>query len=286
MAIITPHVPITKDATAGASKPESEQINLSEASQSGITEVTAPKEEALSPKFAALARKEKALRAQAQAVKAREEALKASESSYSDKFIPKDALSKEKVLETLAANGLSYDDLTQLILSGSQNQDPELYKLKQEIKALKDAQDSTKNSMADSQKRAYEQAITQIKNETKLLVDSNEAFETIKETNNHEAVVELIKETFDKDGTLLTVEEAATQVEAYLMENALKMAQLRKIKAKLNPPAEETKPQETQKQQPTQMKTLTNAVSASTPGRLTDKQRRERALLAFHGKLT
>lgn len=279
MAIITAPADLAK-----ATPTQSEQPVTTEATESTI-EATAPKEEALSPKFAALARKEKALRAQAQAIKAREEAFKASEATYSQKYVDKEKL-KSNPMEVLSELGLSYDDLTNLVLNSNSTQSPEISELKKELQALKDEQLQIKTGAQKSQEAAYEQALTQIRNEAKLLVDSNEAYETIKETNNYEAVVELIKETFDSEGTLLTVEDAATQVEEYLMENALKMAQLRKIKAKLNPPAkpEEEKQQAPQKQQP-QMKTLTSAVSAQTTRGHSEKERIARAMLAFQGKL-
>lgn len=275
---------ITQPAPLPVSQPI-EQRQTSTVESTEVQEATAPKvDEALSPKFAALARKEKALRAQAQQFKAREDALKAKESEYQTSYISKSDLQKKLADDPIAfmnENGLSWDQLTQLALNQSP-QDTQIKALKAEIEALRADQNNVKTTMNEQQSKAYEQAVTQIRNDAKMLVHSDLAYETIKDTNSEEAIVTLIEETFKQDGTLLSVDEAAQQVENYLIEEGLRMARLNKVKAKLTPPSEVPKPQLHEKQQ---MRTLTNAQTASAPTRLTQKDRIERAKLAFMGQL-
>ena len=132
------------------------------------------------------------------------------------------------------------------------------------------------------------EASNKLGTEAALLVDGGTDYETIKEMGAIEAIPLLIKEVFDSQGILMTVEEAAKEVEAQLLEEALKHAQLKKVQEKLKamsaPPAPEA-PKSTDK--PTQSqpsKTLTNAMS-QTSKPLTQKERRERAILAFKGLL-
>lgn len=260
-------------------------------------EPVAPKapEEPLSSQYAALARREKAIRAKAQAqeadlrtkeaaLAAREQALSAKDAEYSSKYIPKDRL-KQNALEALAEAGLSYDDITQQAMSAPQQQPQDIKlnamiaELKSEIQALKGAQDKTVKTFEDQQAQSYKQALNQIKNETKTLVSSDPAFETIKATDSYDDVVDLIERTFKEDGVLMTVEDAAKAVEDYLMEEAYKLSSLSKIQQRLK--AAQLQPSKpTDPKQPQTLKTLTNATSSSR-----QLSARERALLAFEGKL-
>lgn len=248
-------------------------------------EVPAQKPDELSSKFATLAKKEKALRAQAQALKAKEDAMKAQEADYATKYIPKERLTKE-TLSVLNEMGISYDQLTNMILNQPPQPDKVVLDLQREISELKNELKSHKTQTEESQTKAYDQAVNQIRNEAKLLVDSDPTFETIKDTDNTEAIVELIKERYSSEGVVMTVQEAAKEVEEYLLDEAMKMAGLKKVKEKLALVKEEV-PAGALKQQSTtqpQLKTLTNNIAQITKP-LTNKDRRERAIAAFKGQM-
>lgn len=277
-----------------ASKPsESEQKDISEDEKSE-TEVTEEKkvEDPLSTQYAMLARKEKALRAKVQALqaekdalKAQEEALKAKDAEYQTKFVPKDRLTNE-TLQVLSELGITYDQLTNLVLNAPKPEEmaftAETRKLQAEIKAIKEAQEAAQKSATEQQERNYQAALNQLRADTKKLVESDSDFETIKETGSVDDVVELIERTFKEDGVLMTVEEAAREVENYLVEEALKLARLKKIQSKLAPSVEKKAAEPTKKatapSQPS-TKTLTNAVGTSRP-----MTARERAIAAFEAK--
>lgn len=255
-----------------------------------------PKEDPISTQYAVLARKEKALRAKQQqqetAIKAREAAIaakeaefKTKESEYQSNYISKDKLSPDNIWNTLAERGISYDQLTEMALNQPKADPGTLYlidQLKSEIQSLKGEQNNVKKSYEQQQQDSYKQAVHQIKTEAKQLINSDSNFETIKATGSIDDVVSLIEETFKSDGVLLTVEEAAREVEEYLVTEALKLARLSKIQQKLTP-AQASKPEamksQSQTQQP-QIKTLTNSVTTSR--QLTA---RERAIAAFKGQL-
>lgn len=249
------------------------------------------KVEPLSTQFAQLARKEKALRAKAQAAEAaakareaellaREEALKAKESEYLTNYIPKSRF-KADPLSVLTEEGISYDEITQAILNPQAQQDPrvlaEIEKLKSELNQQKQYQEEQQKQQVAAQKMQYDQAVAQIRQDTRQLVEQDPAFETIKETGSIDDVVDLIERTYHQDKILLTVEEAAKEVEEYLIEQALRLAKINKIRTRLSP-AEQAQKQPVAQKQPQSMNTLTNAVNASKP-----MSARERAIAAFKG---
>lgn len=304
MPIVTERAPLPQSAPV-AGIPAVDRIAAAKAVAAGrqpdITENSAPAttpeataaettaegspDEQLSPKFAALARKERALRSKYQEFKAREEALKAKEAEISS-FSTLKSRATQEPLAVLQELGISYDMLTNAILNQPDPESQAYAKLQAEIDAVKQAQTQSQKQLEEAQVKQYEQAVNQIRTDVKQLVASDPTFETIKDMSQEEAVVELIKETFNSQGILLELSEAAQQVEDYLVEEALKYAQLKKVQQKLSPPAPQSaQSQKTSTSQKLPMKTLTNAVTASTPGKLSERERRERAILAFRGQL-
>lgn len=278
-----------------------------QASQSNTSDSASPteplaakpevKEDPLTQQYALLARKEKAIRAKVLADKAameaketallaREEALKAKEADYSSNYISKDKL-KTDPMSVLTEQGVSYDEITQAILNPRAPQDPriiaEIERLKAEVKQSREFQEQARKQYEDQQKQSYNQALNQIYNEAKQLVNLDPSYEAIKAHGQTREVVKLIEKVYQSTGNLLSVEEAAREVEEILVERAVKMASLNKVKSKMNQAISkpnETTQQPSDTQQQPQMKTLTNSINASK--RLSAK---ERAILAFKGEL-
>lgn len=253
---------------------------------------------AISRQFAQLARQERALRAKAQqqeqAYKAREAALAAREQELAAKpsFDPKQYYTKDQVkqnaLDILAESGVSYEELTQQILT-QQPVDPRLQQtisqLKQQIEDLKTANEDNKKSYADQQTQAYQAAVKQIETDARQLIKADPvAYEAIHKTGTVKEVVKLITDTYHKDGILMSIEEAAQKIEDYLVEENYKMAnQINKIKQRMQSvapkaPTAQTPAVNQKQQQP--MKTLTNATSSTR-----QLGAKERAILAFKGQL-
>lgn len=285
--------------------------NQEAATASSQTETQAPVEDpkvpsvkeepAISSQYAVLARKEKQFRqkvaeqqaqlqAERQALEAEKAKIAAKDAEYNSNYIPKNRLT-EDTINVLLENGLSYDQITQMVLQqGTIQQDPvlkaQLAEIKAQIKAQQDLIEESKNAAQQAQQQQYNEAITQITHETEMLVKSDPSFEAIRETNSVKDVVELIEKTYKEDGVLLTVEEAAKEVEDHLIEQLSNYSQkIKKLQQKFQPntqapqsSANQAKPQQTQ--QATQVKTLTNSMATGKP--LTA---RERAVLAFEGKL-
>jgi len=246
-----------------------------------------------SRRFAQLARQEKALRQEVQQLKAREEALKAREAElqaqnakYSDGYYSRDQI-KADAMRVLSEAGISYDDIVQQAIS-QPAMDPrtqaQMDALKAEIDRLKQFTEDSKKNAQEQQTQQYQAAVKQITADVNQLVFTDPEFELIKVTKSQRDVVELIEKTFQEDGTLLSVEDAAREVEKYLTEEAEKLTKVQKIQKRLSSQsnaasAPSQQAPVTQPKQPQPMKTLTNATASTRP-----LSARERAILAFKGE--
>lgn len=257
----------------------------------------AAEEPEVSSKFAELAKREKALRArqsqQEQALKAREEAIAKREAELQSRQAPQDStfISKDQFMrdpiKALNELGLTYDDITQGFLDASTPQDPRLLSqikmLEEKLAKLEGQTQEWDKKTAEQQQQAYEAAVNQLKSDTKALVESDDSFEMIKATDSISDVVELIERTYKEDGVLLSVQDAAQEVENYLIEEALKLAKTGKVQQKLKPVApaatEAGKQQQPGQTQQQTVKTLTNSIASSR-----QLSARERAIMAFKGE--
>lgn len=278
----TNETPVSQEA--GSEQPQATEVP--------VTETVSDQEKPLSSQYAQLARREKALRLQAQQLKQSKAAFEAEKAKGlntpsqqpafdESKYIAKDKLSQDP-LTTLLQAGVSYDQITQLMLNQPQV-DPGtrsmIDELKAEIKALRGETDGVKKTYENQQAESYKQAVNQIRLETKNLIESDSSFEAIKATSSVNDVVDLIEQTFKSEGYLMSVEEAAREVEEYLIEEATKLSRLSKIQKRLQSSAATSKAPQSLPQQ-TQAKTLTNALGTQKP-----LSAKERALLAFKGQL-
>lgn len=238
------------------------------------------------PRLEQLTRKEKQLHALRKQIEDERKALQSREEEYKTNYIPKNRLTEDP-LSVLNEAGISYDKLTEMLLSQPNADDPAIKTLLNKIKAIEDRQEQASKQAAEQTQKQYEQALNQIRNEVKLVVDSASEFETIKEMGMQDAVVELIEQTFTNEGYLMDIEKAAQEVENHLLEEAYKMAQLKKVQSRLQPKQEQNSPAPASKQNqaPGPIKTLTNSMQTQTTKGMTAKERRERAIAAFHGKL-
>lgn len=275
-----------QDGTGTFENKQTDTSNSGDVQAPTVEEQPPKQEEAISPRMAALARHQKMLRQQQRSFEQQRQAFEAEKHAMRAKADKADAwqqrLTQDPYSVMLEA-GLTADQATALLLNQPNSSDQRVMLLEKELKELRAAQDDTSKRFSDNQNQQYEQAVNQIRNDVKILVDSDESFETIKALSAQDAVVDLIKATFEQDGTLMTNEEAAKEVEEHLLSEAMKMAQIKKVKARLAPPMEEQKEVQHQKQP---MQTLSNRMVQSTAKPMSEKERKQRAILAFQGKLT
>jgi hypothetical protein len=233
----------------------------------------------LSPQFAALARQTAALRKAQQALKQEQDRLKAQESSY----IPRERFQQDP-LAVLAELGITNDRLVELQLNQAGSSDP----LQSELKALRAELEAIKSSSQEQVTSQYQQALRQIASDAELLVNNDPTYEITKATGNTQSVVELIEAVFQRDGVVLSVEDAAKEVEDALLENSeqsiKQLSALSKIKARLEAKAPEANqgPMATQgaSTQAEARPTLTNRLGSTKP-----MTARDRAIAAIEQRL-
>ena len=233
-------------------------------------------------RLADMARKEKQVWAELKKVKAEKEAIaKAQEGK----------LTKDEFLSQLRQDptqlGLSYDELGQVYLNQGTPVDQQVKTMAARISELESKLSQAVTGAQEAQTAAYQQAIKQIDTEVKTLVNKSDAYEVTRSQGAEDAITKLIELTYQEEGILMDVEDAAAQVEAHLEQEALALFnKSQKLKAKLSPAtpapsAEETQLKQAQNPQ-TRPNTLTHGMvqASSKP-----MSRRDRAIAAFQGKL-
>ncbi len=233
----------------------------------------------LESRFQKLARSERAFRAkihqQNLELKKREEALKSREQALAQpsevdltQYIPK-ARVKEDALSVLEEAEVNWDELSQQAIN-RQPTDPRVVKtiraLEAKIASLEKGAETQVKTQQEQQQAQYQAAIKQIRADATSLINSDPEFETVKAMNAVKDVVELIEKTYEKDGVVLSVEEATREVENYLVDEAMKITQIQKVQKRLAESKAKTlktdeKTQSVVQTQPA--KTLTNAISGT-----------------------
>ena len=231
---------------------------------------------------------DKKLKQYEEQLKSRDAQLAAKDAQYSRGYYTADQI-KNDYMRVLAEAGVSPDAAIQQLLN-QQPEDPrmqaKLGALEAQIAKLNASLESNEKSYNEQQAQSYDAAVKQISSDVYSLVRQDPGqYEAIRTARAQKDVVDLIEQTFKQDGHLLSVEEAAAEVENYLVDEAMKFTRLEKIQKKLqeNQAASRSKQAATasasQKQQQP-MKTLTNATGSSR-----QLSARDRALLAFKGEL-
>lgn len=197
--------------------------------QPDIKEDTTAPAVTLSPQLTALARKQQILQREIQAQREKEAQFEATKADYVPRSSFKAKL-QENAMEALNELGVNYEELTNLLLNQQQSADP-VKKLEAEIQNLKTAQEQ-------SVSKQYEATVNQYKSEIQSLIEKNPEFITVKEEKAQEVVLQHILDTFEKDGKILSVEDASKDIEDFLVEEAEGKLKLTKLKAKLSPPVE------------------------------------------------
>ena len=210
---------------------------------------TTPEESVrLSTKLTAIARKEQAYRQRELALKERERQIEA-KLADAEKFEKLRAKMGEKDYSEAEAYGLNYEDYVQYKLKSSGEVDPR----DQKFQEIQDEVKSLKKQQEESIQRQYEETVSEYRSEIKKLVAEKPEFSKIKKMNAEEHVLQLIIDTFEEDGTQLSVEKAAKDVEMFLAEQKKKWDALSDdgVEAEMQKP---TLPRPT--------KTLTNEMTA------------------------
>lgn len=228
-------------------------------------EVTAP----ISPQLAAIARQKRALQVKESEIAAREKALADQATGGLDL-----AKLKANPLSILQEAGVTYEQLTEAILADQQGINPELQALKAKIDALEKGVES---KLTERDAQAEQQVLAELRREAQRIVSDGDTFEMIKANRAEAKIVDLIHRTWKQTGEVMEVEDAANLLETEYLNDAMKIANLKKVQSKLTPV--QAVPQQPQGQTK-QMRTLTNRDVASAP-----TSKRARAIAAMRGQI-
>ena len=233
----------------------------------------------VNPQLVAIAKAKRALQIE------REAFLKEKEEAAKNLVSNQDSISltnlKKTPLKILFENGVTYDQLTEEILSLSDDNNPAVQRLEAKIKSLEEGFETRSKEQVAREEAAEARVKLEIKADAEAIVaEQADEYEMVRETKSLDQVVELIDRTLKKTGKILSVEKALQLVEDQLVEDHLPIAKIKKLQSRLTPEL----PKQTAKQTNYQnnvrvMRTLTNKDGASVPS-----SARERAINAFYGR--
>ena len=286
-----------KDTPDNGLKQASEAAISTETPVPVVGEPAVEKVEPVSAKFAALAKKEKQLVLKQTALKTNEAALVDRETKLAAReqnAKDADALWDTDVFGALKLRGLDYNKLTELFLAGERAPkkeaiDPateaknaiEQFKKEfadKEAKKIADDKQAAQDKVKAEEERvnsALEAYGTEVKAFTKKNADD---YELINIYEQHQLVVETVKDYYDMHGRALSVKEACDATENYLVAEAKKAQMAKKFATKKT---EEIVVPTAKKE----TKTLTNnmtPVAASVLPAANEADRMKRALAALN----
>lgn len=206
--------------------------------------------------------------------------------SNSRQWLEASELAKENKLEALAKLGITYDDLTQQILTGGQVPPAQIAQSKaeeiarREIEAFKKDQESKQQ---ESLQRQITEGLKHVSNEIRYAVEANaEKYPLVKLDGSYEDIAKWIESEFHRTGRIVPVQDAIERWEDEALAGVEELFKIDKVRKRLTP--QETRPTESR---PSVSQTLSQRATAPIPSPkpLSDVERRQRAMDAFYGRL-
>lgn len=280
----------SKELPVQSSAPETPVKVQETAPEPAAPKAKDPKQMQDEERFAAIVRREKAMRAK---VREHETELAQYKSQVAELAEIKRQAEELKQQETLRAErmkldpigymteqGFSSDQITEALLN---QPGPESRLVKSlEAKILKLEQDRVADIKRQEELEAknYKTAISTVQRNVEKLVTNNPEFEMINANDASKSVTTYIEKVWKEEGIALEAEEAAKEIEDYLLDQTVAAAKLKKVQQKIGL---QPKPATPKQVVPPAAKpvTLTNKVASNTR----PLSARERAILAFKREL-
>lgn len=206
-------------------KPDVKQASTSEAQD---TDSTQEESVTLSPKISAIARKEAAQRQREIALKRREQDL-SEKLKKAERFDQLQAKFQAKDFSAAEEMGMTHEEYTNYLIQKQESADPkeERYlRLEKQLADLKKQQEEVEVKDYQANQTLWKAEISRV------VTEKLDEFSTIKELGAEDIVLRHINESFEEDGTELTAEEAAKDIEDALLERAEKFASVSKVRSK------------------------------------------------------
>lgn len=190
-------------------------------------------------KFAALTRKEKAIREQQAALKSQQSEIDNLKKQFEDRGKTEVTLAdriKKEPLKVLSEMGLTFEDLSQIVLNEG-NPTPEMLikRTRDELQSeYKKELEDLKTSLLEKEKKSEEDKVNAVKSQyleqLTEYVNSNEKYELIRHNDAVQLVYDVVEGFYEEKGEVLSIEQAADQVESYLETEAKRIFELKKFK--------------------------------------------------------
>lgn len=189
-------------------------------------------------KFAALSRKEKEIRLREQEVEHKLAEFEAKMAEFqtqnqaepqAEPELPLEYQLKKDPLKTLETLGISYEDLTKMVLNdGEMSTDMQLRLMREEMERdYKSKFNELENKLTEKEKAEeeakYNKVISDFKTDINQFVDGSEQYELIQANEAYDLVYDVIEQYYQENGRILDTAEAADQVEEYLTEELKKV---------------------------------------------------------------
>lgn len=230
VSILSSPTPVTVsdegEASSGEIKTEAKSIVGGEKTPPATeTKPETPKEEYISPRFAMLAKEERRLQEERKRLS---EQRKDPEFQEFLEFKKLRANAKQDPLAVMEKFGLSYDELTDYVISGKHTKDPSVRALEEKLEKMeRDAKEREEKAHKDLQEAQLNQYQEQIK--AKCL-EKPDDFELVNIWGAHNLVYSVIQEHYNKTEEVLPIDEAAKKVEAYLEKESEKYQGSKKLR--------------------------------------------------------
>lgn len=252
------------DAVAMLTNPEKVDIKtvgespkLVESPKAEPPKVEPPKEQ-ISPQLARLAQEKKKFEEEKK--KWEQERTGADWKAY-EEYKAFKANPRANALKILESHGLSYDELTEEMLTGKPPKDSAVKTLEEKLEKM-EKERLSKEEQAKKDLEAYQ--LEQFKSKIKEdVLAKGDEFELINGYGVHNSVYKKIQDHYDETQEVLSTLEAAKLVESHLEEETKKYTSLKKLKA-LFGTQEPPKPKTDDEVEPKAPVTLSNNGSSST----------------------
>ncbi len=196
-------------------------------------------------------------------------------------------LAKDNKLEALAKLGITYDDLTQQILTGG-NVPPAQIAKREAQQTVQEALEAYKKEQEENRQKNLQTQVAEglkhVSNEIKYLVEANtEKYPLVKLDGAYEDIAKWIETEFHRTGRITPVEDAIERWENEALSGVEELLKIDKIRKRFT--SQDTRPTESQRQGVSQTLSQRATAPIPSPKPLTDAERRQRAMDAFYGRL-
>lgn len=219
----------------------------------------------LSPQISALARKEQAQRKREQAIALREKELE-SKLADAEKYSQLKQKIASKDYSAADELGLTYEEYTKYLVERQSSEDPtekRYRKVEEELSTLKKNQEEQVIKEYQANQSLWKEEISKVISDPEKYPET--AYWKSKGHKVEDAILQHVNDSFDEDKVELSAEQAAQEIEKYLVGRSEFLAESPTIKKKFQEPAKVLGPPKASSKTLTQNMTVTSQKTSTKP---------------------